>query len=138
MRRAQITGQASDFHAWRKRVKNLWYQLRLAARLVSGLSRQIEEFKALETALGEEHNLVVLRKKLTSDRALHRISSKIDSLTAMSMALQEELRRSAVVLGTRLHKATPKAFEKDLRRRLRPKGTHIRKRLHSKSANAVA
>ena len=34
-------------------MKVLRYQLRLAERLVAGLSRQLEEFKELETALGE-------------------------------------------------------------------------------------
>ena len=127
MRRAQTRGQAQDFHDWRKRVKNLWYQLRLAERLVSGLSTQIEEYRELETALGEEHNLVVLRTKLTRDRGLRRIKSQMDNLTAISTALQQELQRTAVVLGMRLHKISPKEFAKGLRRRLRPKGTARRK-----------
>jgi hypothetical protein len=138
MRRAQIRGQASDFHGWRKRVKNLWYQLRLAERVVSGLSTQIEEFRELETALGEEHNLVVLRTKLTRDRSLHNIKSQIDLLTALSTAFQEELRRSALVLGKRLYKLSPKEFGNDLRRRLRPKGTPRRRPSPGTRGQAVA
>ena len=45
MKRAQLRGRTPDFHNWRKRVKNLWYQLRLAERLVVGLTTQIEEFR---------------------------------------------------------------------------------------------
>lgn len=127
MKRAQTRGRAPDFHDWRKRVKDLWYQLRLVERLVSGVSTQIEEFRELETALGEEHNLVVLRTRLTRDRGLRNIRSHIDRLTAMSTALQEELRRSALVLGMRLYKLSAKEFAKDLRRRLRPQGTPRRK-----------
>jgi hypothetical protein len=127
MTRAQTRGKGPDFHDWRKRVKHLWYQLRLAERLVAGLSTQLEEFRELETALGQEHNLVVLRTKLTRDRSLRNIRSEINRLRAMSTALQEELRRTALVLGTRLHNISPKEFEKDLRRRLRPKGTRRRK-----------
>ena len=127
MMRAQTRGRASDFHEWRKRVKNLSYQLRLVERLVSGLSAQIEEFRELEQALGEAHNLVVLRTKLKRNRGLRQMRSQIDDLTAMSTALQEELGRSALVLGTRLYTMTPKAFANDLRRRLRPKGTPRRK-----------
>jgi hypothetical protein len=127
MMRAQARGRAPDFHDWRKRVKNLWYQLRLAERLVAGLSTQLAEFKELETALGQEHNLVVLRTKLARDRRLRNIRSEIDRLGALSTALQEELRRAAFVLGTRLHDISPKEFGKDLQRRLRPKGTRRRK-----------
>lgn len=127
MKRARKRGRAPDFHAWRKRVKILGYQLRLTERLVSGLSTQIEEFKELQTALGEEHNLVVLRTTLTRDRGLRHIGSEIKRLRTMSTALQEELRRGALVLGARLHRSSPKEFAKDLRRRLRPKGTPRRK-----------
>jgi CHAD domain-containing protein len=138
MRRAQTRGRAPDFHDWRKRVKNLWYQLRLAERLVSGLSTQLAEFRELETALGEEHNLVVLRTKLTRDRGLRHIRSETNRLRAMSTALQEELRRSALVLGTRLHKSSPKEFASDLRRRLRPKGTPRRRPSPQTRGPAVA
>jgi AAA ATPase domain/CHAD domain len=138
MKRAQTRGRAPDFHDWRKRVKNLWYQLRLAERLVSGLSTQIEEFRELETALGEEHNLSVLRTKLRRDRALRNIRSQINLLTAMTMALEGELRRTALVLGTRLHELSPKEFANDLRRRLRPKGTSRRKPSPRTRGQAVA
>jgi CHAD domain-containing protein len=138
MRRAQTRGRATDFHDWRKRVKNLWYQLRLAERLVSGLSTQIAEFEELETALGEEHNLVVLRTRLTRDRNFRRIRVHVDRLTAMSTALQGELQRAALVLGTRLHKRSPKKFANDLRRRLRPMGTPRRKPSPQKRGRAIA
>jgi hypothetical protein len=138
MKRAQTRGRAPDFHDWRKRVKNLWYQLRLVERLVSGLSRRIEEFKELERTLGEEHNLVVLRTRLSRDRGLRRFTSQVNRLTAMSTALQEELRRRALVLGTRLHDPSPKKFANDLCRRLRPKGTPRRKASTGTRGRAVA
>jgi CHAD domain-containing protein len=137
MKRAQMQGRAPDFHDWRKRVKVVWYQLRLLERLVSGLSTQIEEFGELETALGEEHNLVVLRTKLARDRGLRNIRSQINRITAMSTALQEELQRGSLVLGTRLHRLSSKAFAKDLRRRLRPQGTPRRRPLRRTRGLAV-
>jgi CHAD domain-containing protein len=124
MKRAQTRGRPSDFHDWRKRVKDLWYQLRLAERLVAGLTTRIEEFKELETALGEEHNQTVLRARLTRDRGL---ASRLDKLMSMSVAFEDELQRAALVLGTRLHKLSPKDFARDLRQRLRPKGARRRK-----------
>jgi CHAD domain len=123
MARAQTRWRVSDFHRWRKRVKSLWYQLRLAERVVTGLSAEIGEFNRLDTELGEEHNLAMLRAKLARDPRLRNIKSEVNKLRAMSTALEDERRRSALVLGTRLHAAAPKQFAKDLRRRLRPKGT---------------
>jgi hypothetical protein len=124
MKRAQVRGEPADFHAWRKRVKSLSYQLRLAERLVSGLGLQSQAFKELARALGEHHNLVVLRTTLRRDRHLRKIG--VD-LAAMSSALESEWRRAALVLGERLHALPAKKFAKDLRRRLRPKGTARRK-----------
>jgi hypothetical protein len=138
MKRAQTRGRPADFHEWRKCVKNLWYQLRLAERLVAGLSTQLEEFKELQTALGHEHNLVVLRTKLIQDRGQRDIRSHIERLRAQSTALQDEMRRAALVLGTRLHKVAPKKFARDLRRRLRPKGTRRRQPSPRTRGRAVA
>jgi CHAD domain-containing protein len=127
MKEAQVDGTSPGFHDWRKCVKTLLYQLRLLERLVAGMSRRIDGFRELETALGEEHNLAVLRGTLQRDRRLRPIHSHVESLTAMSMAFQEELRRTALVLGARLLEPSPKAFAKDLRRRIRPHGTRRRK-----------
>jgi len=138
MKRAQTTERAKDFHEWRKTVKTLWYQLRLFERLVSGLTKQIEEFRELETALGEEHNLVVFRTRLTGDRELKSVGQRIEDVAAVSTALQGELRRTAVVLGERLFKLSPKEFRRDLERRLRPKGTPRRPPAPGTRGRAVA
>jgi hypothetical protein len=89
-------------------------------------------------ALGQEHNLVVLRTKLIQDRRLRNMKSEIDRLRALSTALQEEMRRAALVLGTRLHENPPKEFAKNLRRRLRPKGARRRKPSPRMRGRAVA
>lgn len=92
----------------------------------------------LETVLGEEHNLSVLRAKLHGDRSLRRLKAQTEDVTAMSMALEEELRRSALALGTRLFEMTPKEFEKDLEKRLRPNGARRRRRPSRSDLNVVA
>jgi CHAD domain-containing protein len=138
MFRAQLRARASDFHQWRKEVKNLWYQLRLMERLAAGMSKQVAEFGELETALGEEHNLSVLRGKLRADRSLRRLTTQTEDVAAMSTAREEELRRAALVLGTRLYRMTPKAFEKDLEQRLRPKGAPRRRRPSRSDPHAAA
>jgi CHAD domain-containing protein len=138
MKRAQTTERAEDFHAWRKAVKTLWYQLRLVERLVSGSTTQIEEFRELETALSEAQNLVVLRTRLTKDRTLKSAGPKVEDVAALSIALEGELQRAAMVLGKRLFTASPKAFARDLERRLRPKGSPRRKPAPGTRGRAVA
>ena len=123
MKKAEIRWRAADFHAWRKSVKSLWYQLRLIEPLASGLSAEINDFKKLETALGEEHNLTVLRSKLASDTRLRHVAAEIDKLSLKAAADQERRRRAVLGLGKRLHAASPKRFAKDLRRRMKPKGS---------------
>jgi CHAD domain-containing protein len=119
MKRAAQTERADDFHAWRKAVKRLWYQLRLLERLASGMTGQVEEFRTLETALGDEHNLAVFRTRLERDRALKDARKQVEHVAALSAALEEELRRAAIVLGKRLFDRSPKSFARDLERRLR-------------------
>jgi CHAD domain-containing protein len=123
MQRAADTGRADDFHAWRKAVKNLWYQLRVVERLVSGLTKQLAEFRELETALGDEHNLAVFRMRLARDRTLRREQPAVEDMMVLAAALEDELRRVALVLGKRLFEASPKKFAHDIERRLRPRGT---------------
>jgi CHAD domain-containing protein len=138
MQTAQATGRAEDFHDWRKAVKNLWYQLRVVERLVSGSTKQIEELRELETALGDAHNLVVLRTRLARDRTLRRAGRQVQNVTALSIAFEGELQRAAVVLGKRLFELSPKAFARDLERRLRPKGTPRRRPAPGTRGRAVA
>src|SRR5438552_13505939 len=123
MRRAEERRRASDFHRWRKRVKNLWYQLRLAEHLIADASDEVTGFKELETALGEEHNLVVLRTRLARDKGLRYVRSEVEQIITLSTVLQDEVRQKVLALGTHLYAASPKEFAKDLRRRLKPQGS---------------
>jgi len=51
-----------NYHEWRKRVKEHWYHVRLLEVTVAdgGYEKSLKE---LETALGEDHNLVLLQEK---------------------------------------------------------------------------
>jgi hypothetical protein len=46
--RAKTTRRASDFHEWRKRVKTLWYVLRLLGDADAALKAQVEKTHRLE------------------------------------------------------------------------------------------
>ena len=74
MKRARMTGRSATLHRWRKELKTLWYQLRLARPLLTGVAPLLAELDRLETQLGDDHNLVVLAATLRGCRPRDRSS----------------------------------------------------------------
>ena len=115
MQDARVEQQPDTFHEWRKRVKTLWYGLRLIESRAPRLRRPIADFKRLETWLGDDHNLVVLEKHFGSPKA-ERIGTRTHAhLRALIGQRQRELRRQALAIGARLFAHSPKAFAQRLR-----------------------
>jgi CHAD domain-containing protein len=121
MKRARERRRTADFHRWRKRIKILWNQLRLTEPLMPGTGATITGLKALETVLGEEHNLAVLGVRLSGDPALRRLGSKAAAPRNLSATRQRQLRRDALAMGRRLLADAPKQFKQTLQRRLQAK-----------------
>jgi CHAD domain-containing protein len=100
---------AENLHAWRKRVKDLWYQQRLLEQAWPGLLKaQAAEAKALSKLLGDDHDLVVLREHVRDDDIRALIDQRRQELLAESRAL-----------GRRVYAEKPKAFRDRLRTYLR-------------------
>jgi CHAD domain-containing protein len=93
-----------NLHAWRKRVKDLWYQARLL-----GNKRLARDAKALSKLLGSDHDLAVLSAELAAG----------DPLQPLIAERRAELQKAARKLGARVYEDSPKAFRKRVRRRLR-------------------
>jgi CHAD domain-containing protein len=115
MRRACVTGQSATLHGWRKELKTLWYQLRLARPLLTGADPLIAELKQLETELGDDHNLVVLAATLRGCRDLRSMRAEIRQIDRLAARMRQPLRRRALALGRRVHVRTPDAFARWLR-----------------------
>ena len=113
LKTAAARGRVADLHRWRRRVKTLWYQLRLleqrqpAAKLVRALE-EIEEW------LGEAHNVALLRERLASGHTLHDAAA-MASLNRAFDRYEQDLRRKAFGLGKRIFGRAPKAFVRQLR-----------------------
>jgi hypothetical protein len=116
MRQAEQRRRPEDLHTWRKRVKTLWYQMRLAEALAPRLRAGIRQLKQLETWLGDAHNLHVLQEIVSHDPALRQLPREVRELTTIAAATQEELGRKAFALGKRLHREKPKTFARRLER----------------------
>ena len=116
MKRARVTGQSATLHRWRKEVKTLWYQLRLARPLTTGVAPFIAELERLETELGDDHNLVVLGATLRGCRDLRSMRADMRQIERLAARMRQPLRRRAFALGRRLHVRKPAAFARWLRK----------------------
>ncbi|MGF1514835.1 MAG: CHAD domain-containing protein [Elainellaceae cyanobacterium] len=107
-----------NLHDWRKRVKDLWYHLRLLAPLWPDLFRAWRsEANGLAELLGDDHDLVMLRDYLMEDPT--RFEDEEDQLGVLLSLIrrrQLELQTEAISLGQRLYAESPKAFAKRVKR----------------------
>jgi CHAD domain-containing protein len=106
-------GSEADFHQWRKRAKDLWYELRLlSAAWPAPLEATAEEAHRLSEILGDHHDLAVLRDDLR-ERKLG--EEETEALVAAIDQRQEELADEASAVGRRLYAEQPKDFGRRLR-----------------------
>ena len=105
--------EPENFHAWRKRVKDLWYQLRILQpvnRVV--LTEMARDAEVLGELLGREHDLNFLWARLekeSSDEALRDELAQVEKLIGKR---GKRLRTNALELGRRFYAEPAKAFAK--------------------------
>ena len=105
--------QPENFHAWRKRVKDVWYQLRVLQplnRVV--LEEMAHDAEVLGELLGSEHDLDFLRTRLEKESGDEALSSELAQLQNLIGKRCERLRRDALELGRRFYAEPSKAFAK--------------------------
>ena len=110
MKRSRATGQSATLHRWRKELKTLWYQLRLAEPLTVGVAPLIADLKRLGTHLGDGHNLVVLAATLRGCRDLRSMRAELRQIERLAARMRQPLRQRAFTLGARVHARKPRAF----------------------------
>lgn len=120
-RQAVQTGSANDFHEWRKRAKDLRYQMGFLGRLwphvLDGFSASARE---LEQRLGEDHNLSVLAGMLAADGTAH--ERKAGALRATIRKEQQRLRNQSKNIGDLLYAEKPKQWAARMERCLGLRG----------------
>jgi CYTH domain-containing protein/CHAD domain-containing protein len=113
IKRVRSSRSADDVHEWRKRTKDLWYQLRLLRGswkpVIGELAEQAHE---LTNLLGDHHDLTVLAEDLDTRQAV-RDRDQIGDLIADR---QDELLNEALKLGSRLLAEKPNAFRRRFER----------------------
>jgi CHAD domain-containing protein len=103
-----------NLHDWRKRSKDLWYQLRLLEPLAPGMiDGQAKDAHRLADVLGDLHDLAVL------EAALPRLSDGVvadtDALIALVRHRREQLATEALSIGERVYAESTKRFVRRLR-----------------------
>ncbi len=105
-----------SFHEWRKRVKDHWYHVRLLFHGSPDSMRDYEQhLKELETWLGDDHNLVVLRDKISNDPEVYGSQEDVDAFLELIGKHQRELRHHAVTVGEKIYDDKPGKFSKRMR-----------------------
>ena len=108
-----VDDAAPAFHQWRKRIKALWYQLRLFEELHRGASARVLTLKRLERWLGEDHDLALLHAIVRDGGAQLSGDARTPTLVLGSVVRsQGSLRARALKVGRRVFAGGAKDFER--------------------------
>jgi CHAD domain-containing protein len=102
-----------NFHEWRKRVKDIWYQLRILqplSRVV--LEEMAHDAEVLGEMLGREHDLDFLLARLEKESGDEALTGELSQLQKLIGKRCKRLRRDALELGRRFYAEPAKAFAK--------------------------
>lgn len=105
--------EPENFHAWRKRVKDLWYQLRILQplnRMV--LTEMAHDAEVLGELLGREHDLAFLWERLEKESSDEALRDELAQLEKLIRKRGKRLRTNALELGRRFYAEPAKAFAK--------------------------
>src|SRR3954454_9387455 len=104
---------AENFHAWRKRVKDIWYQLRILQPLNrTVLQEMAHNADVLSELLGCEHDLEFLLVRLQKERGDEILGNELAQLQNLIRKHCTALRRDALELGRPFYAEPAKAFTK--------------------------
>jgi hypothetical protein len=104
------------YHTWRRRVKDHWYHMRVLERFHSTVRSRASKLRQLETWLGDDHNLVLLR--MTILEAPARFGNRRQTAIVLGCVAEDQnrLRRRALKIGQRLFSKDKRAFRHSVER----------------------
>ncbi len=105
--------EPEDVHAWRKRVKDVWYELRILQPLNRTVLEEMAHYaEVLGELLGSEHDLNFLWARLEKESADEALADELVQLQKMISKRCKRLRRDVLELGRRFYAEPSKAFGK--------------------------
>jgi CHAD domain-containing protein len=113
--KAHDAPKPTRLHRWRKRVKELWFHLRLLRRASPTRMEELaQDFEVLGEFLGDDHDLSMLKSALEERRAAHSQRAAMETLFELINLRREELLDPAFDLGARLFEESPADFAQEL------------------------
>jgi CHAD domain-containing protein len=113
--RAEAGPEVEHLHEWRKRAKDLWYELRLLGPVCGPAVRgQAKEAHRLSDLLGDDHDLAVLRQTLIE--LGHSAPADLEAVLGLIDHRRQQLQAQAIVAGERVYAENAKAFDRRIRR----------------------
>jgi CHAD domain-containing protein len=118
LRTVEEEASVTNLHELRKRVKDLWYQLRLIAdadkHMLGALADHAHD---LSDHLGDDHDLALLRETVQRRRAAIADPAEERQLVEQIDQRRGELQFAAISLAERIYADKPKRFTKRLEKR---------------------
>jgi hypothetical protein len=97
-----VSSDAAQFHLWRRRVKDHWYQLRLLGARHPPARSRAATLKKLERWLGDDHNLSMLRAAILAAPDRFGDARTTDIVLGCIVKYQAWLRERSLTLGHRV------------------------------------
>jgi len=121
-------------HAWRRRTKDLWYHVTLARNAAPDFMEELAgELEVLGEFIGDDHDLLVLRKALVDHPRQVPAGPAREALFDIIALRREELLGAAFDLAGRVFAETPGEFLRALEAR-----RHVQRQRHKKADRAAA
>ncbi|HEX6738120.1 MAG TPA: CHAD domain-containing protein [Vicinamibacteria bacterium] len=121
MKRLGVDSDATQFHAWRRRVKSHTYHVRLFEGLHGTPRGRVRSLRRLETWLGEDHNQAILRAAILASPDRFGDARTTAVVLGCIIKRQAWLRERALKLGHRVFTAKPERFRQSARAWWRPR-----------------
>lgn len=102
---------ASAFHLLRRRVKDHGYHVELCEGLSAQARSRVRDLRQLETWLGDDHNLALLRRTILAAPGRYGDARSTAMVLGCILRYQSALRSRALRLGARLFSERPAHFQ---------------------------
>lgn len=113
MKKAIKKQSEKNLHEWRKRSKDLWYQLRLLQQVwPSVMQVWCKELDHLTDMMGEEHDLAVLEAQIRNNNLEFDSEVQRDSILKKLTKNREQIQKNIFPTGSKIFEEKPSHFVK--------------------------